>query len=106
MSQAYRLFGVELSPYSLKVRAYFRYKNIPHEWVARDSTNQEEFARYAKLPLVPLRCHAGRAGVCRIPHPSWSILSNSSPEPSIHPSDPTLAFLSALIEEYGDRVGQ
>ena len=43
MSQPYRLFGVELSPYSLKVRAYFRYKNIPHEWIARDSTNQEEF---------------------------------------------------------------
>ena len=27
----YRIFGIELSPYSVKVRSYFRYKRIPHE---------------------------------------------------------------------------
>ena len=104
MSQPYRLFGVELSPYSLKVRAYFRYKNIPHEWIARDSTNQEEFSRYAKLPLVPLVVTPDGKGM-QDSTPILEHFEGLQPEPSIHPSDPTLAFLSALIEEYGDEWG-
>ena len=52
--QPYRIFGAEASPYSIKVRAYFRYKRIPHTWIPRTMANQEEFARYAKLPLIPL----------------------------------------------------
>ncbi len=104
MSQAYRLFGVELSPYSLKVRAYFRYKNIPHEWVARDSTNQEEFARYAKLPLVPLVVTPDGQGM-QDSTPIMEHFEKLQPEPSIYPINPTLAFLSALIEEYGDEWG-
>ena len=101
---SYRLFGVELSPYSLKVRAYFRYKNIPHEWIARDSTNQEEFSRYAKLPLVPLVVTPDGKGM-QDSTPILEHFEGLQPEPSIHPSDPTLAFLSALIEEYGDEWG-
>ena len=31
----YRIFGSELSPYSVKVRSYFRLKGLPHEWIAR-----------------------------------------------------------------------
>src|SRR5215472_18995434 len=54
MAQPYRIFGNELSPYSVKVRSYFRYKQIPHEWIIRSGANQAEFQKYAKLPLVPL----------------------------------------------------
>lgn len=104
MSQAYRLFGVELSPYSLKVRAYFRYKNIAHEWIARDSINQEEFARYAKLPLVPLVVTPDGQGM-QDSTPIMEHFEELQPEPSIYPGDSTLAFLSALIEEYGDEWG-
>jgi hypothetical protein len=49
----YRIFGSELSPYSVKVRSYLRYKNIPYEWVIRGSSNMEEFSKLAKLPLIP-----------------------------------------------------
>ncbi|MBY0276681.1 glutathione S-transferase family protein [Candidatus Binatia bacterium] len=100
----YRIFGSELSPYSVKVRSYFRYKQIPHEWTVRSSANEEEFRKYAKLPLVPL-----------VVAPDGSALQDSTPilehyearfpEPSIHPSDRALAFLSALLEEYGDEWG-
>ena len=104
MAQPYRLFGVELSPYSLKVRAYFRYKDIPHEWIARDSSNQAEFERYAKLPLVPLVVTPDGKGI-QDSTPIMDHFENLQPEPSIHPSDPALAFLSTLIEEYGDEWG-
>ena len=97
----YRIYGAELSPYSVKVRSYFRYKNIPHEWIVRDRSRMEEFQRYAKLPLIPL-----------VVTPEGDGLQDSTPiidkmealyaAPPIHPSDPALGFLSALIEEYAD----
>jgi glutathione S-transferase len=104
MGEVYRIFGSELSPYSVKVRAYFRYKKIPHTWIPRDTTNQAEFEHYAKLPLIPL-----------VVTPDGRGLQDSTPiiehfearysEPALQPADPTLAFLSALIEDYGDEWG-
>jgi glutathione S-transferase len=97
----YRIFGAELSPYSVKVRSYFRYKGIPHEWVVRDTAHQAEFERYAKLPLIPLVVAAdGQA--FQDSTPIIERFEREYPEPSIHPPDPALAFLSALIEEYAD----
>ena len=55
MDSAYRIFGSEMSPYSIKVRSYFRYKGLPHEWIARRAENDEEYRRYARLPINPLR---------------------------------------------------
>ena len=54
MSDVYRIFGAEVSPYSVKVRSYFRYKGIPHEWILRSKETMEEFQKYAKLPLIPV----------------------------------------------------
>ena len=51
---AYVIIGSEYSPFSVKVRSYFRYKNIPHEWRQRTLANMAEFQKYAKLPLIPL----------------------------------------------------
>ena len=31
MADCYRIFGAEMSPYSVKARSYFRYKAIPHQ---------------------------------------------------------------------------
>jgi len=49
-TSTYRIFGLELSPYSVKVRSYFRYKAIPHAWIVRNSENAAEYQKYAKLP--------------------------------------------------------
>lgn len=101
MARTYRLFGVELSPYSLKVRAYFRYKRIPHAWIARDTNSQEEYARHARLPLVPLVVTPDGQGM----QDSTPIIDHFEarvPDPPLHPADPCPAFLSALIEEYAD----
>ncbi len=100
----YRIFGSELSPYSVKVRSYFRYKKIPHEWILRSSANQEEFQRYAKLPLIPLVVTPEGQGL-QDSTPILEHFEKLHPEPSIHPADPALAFLSALVEEYADEWG-
>jgi glutathione S-transferase len=104
VAHVHRIFGSELSPYSVKVRSYFRYKKIPHQWMVRDSTNEAEFRQHAKLPLIPL-----------VVTPDGRVLQDSTPiiehfeascaEPAIQPPDPARAFISALIEEYADEWG-
>lgn len=104
VSGVLRVFGSELSPYSMKVRSYLRYKGIAHEWLPRSPANQAEFQKHAKLPLIPL-----------VVTPDGEGLQDSTPiierfeatafERSIVPDDPALAFLSALLEEYGDEWG-
>jgi len=100
----HRIFGSELSPYSVKVRSYFRYKKIPHEWVLRSSANQEEFQRYAKLPLIPLVVTPDGQGF-QDSTPILEHFEKLHPQPSIHPAEAALAFLSALVEEYADEWG-
>jgi glutathione S-transferase len=100
----YRIFGSELSPYSVKVRSYFRYKGLPHEWIIRSAANMAEFQRHAKLPLIPLVLTPdGRA--LQDSTPIIEHLEGVHPEPWIHPPDPISAFVSALLEEYGDEWG-
>jgi glutathione S-transferase len=100
----YRIFGIELSPYSVKVRSYFRYKGIPHEWVVRHLGNMEEFQKHAKLPLVPLVITPEGVGL-QDSTPILEQLEQRFPAPSIEPPDAALGFLSALIEEYADEWG-
>jgi glutathione S-transferase len=88
----------------VKVRSYFRYKPIPHEWVVRSQENAAEFRQYARLPLIPLVLTPNAEGL----QDSTPILGHFEalhPEPSIHPPGTALAFLSALIEEYADEWG-
>lgn len=104
MSNLYRIFGMELSPYSVKVRSYFRYKKIPHEWIVRSIEVMDEFNRYAKLPLIPLVVTPdGKA--MQDSTPIIEKIEAVVPEPALQPADPVLAFLSALVEEYGDEWG-
>jgi len=104
MANAYRIFGIELSPYSVKVRSYFRYKRIPHEWVVRGAAQMAEFQKYAKLPLIPLVVTPDDQGL-QDSTPLLERMERLFPEPGIHPEDPALGFLSALLEEYGDEWG-
>lgn len=104
MSTVHRIFGSELSPYSVKVRSYFRYKNVPHEWLPRSPANQTEFQKYAKLPLVPLVVTPEGEGM-QDSTPIIERFEKAHSDPSIVPAEPALAFLSALLEEYGDEWG-
>jgi glutathione S-transferase len=101
MTAPFRLYGAELSPYSVKVRSYLRFKGLAFEWLERSAARQEEFNRYAKLPLAPLLVDANDTAL-QDSTPMIEALEAEFPEPSIIPDDPALAFLSALIEDYAD----
>ncbi|MEJ0024880.1 MAG: glutathione S-transferase family protein [Rhizomicrobium sp.] len=104
MAGVYRIFGSEMSPYSVKVRSYFRYKAIPHEWIARRPAVEEEYKKYARLPIVPTVATPDDEGI-QDSTPILERLEAAYPEPSIHPADPALKFLSRLFEEFGDEWG-
>lgn len=101
MTAPFRLFGAELSPYSVKVRAFLRFKGLEFEWLERSNARQEEFARYAKLPLAPVLVDADDNAV-QDSTPMIEALDAQYPEPTITPDDPTLAFVAALLEDYAD----
>ena len=104
MSKTYRIYGSEMSPYSVKVRSYFRFKRIPHEWIPRGADNDDEYRRFSRLPIIPTVATPDDEGL-QDSTPIIEAIESRFPEPSIHPSDPALAFLSALVEEFGDEWG-
>ena len=101
MSKQYKIFGAELSPYSVKVRSYFRYKGISHKWLIRGPSNQKEYIKYAKIPIIPLVVSPSMEGF-QDSTPIIDMMENLYPEPSVYPEDETLKFLSILLEEYAD----
>ena len=104
MSEQYRIYGAELSPFSVKVRSYFRYKGIPHQWIVRSAETMADYQKYAKIPIIPLVVSPAEEGL-QDSTPIIDGLEQKFPEPSIHPSDPTAAFVSVLLEEFGDEWG-
>jgi glutathione S-transferase len=104
MADNYRIIGAEMSPYSVKVRSYFRYKAIPHQWVLRSAASQAEFEKYARMPIIPLVVTPEGTGI-QDSTPIIEGMEKLHPVPSIHPGDPVAGFISALIEEFGDEWG-
>jgi glutathione S-transferase len=101
MTAPYRLYGAELSPYSVKVRSYLVFKNADFRWLPRSNARQEEFARYAKLPLIPVIVDADER-VLQDSTPIIEILETELGGQSIAPADPAVALLAMLIEDYAD----
>jgi glutathione S-transferase len=104
MADGYRIIGAEMSPYSVKVRSYFRYKDIPHQWILRNAASQVEFEKYAKMPIIPLVVTSDGTGI-QDSTPIIDQIEKLHPETSIHPAEPVTQFISALIEEFGDEWG-
>jgi len=101
MNAPFRLYGADTSPYAAKVHAYLRFKGLEFTWLNRSQARQEEFARYAKLPLSPVLVDANET-VMQDSTPTIEALERLYPEPSIIPDDASLAFIAALIEDYAD----
>ena len=101
MGAAYRLFGAETSPFSIKVRSYLRYKKLPFDWIAKGYGTDEEFRSLAKSDALPMLVSPA-GGVA---HDSSVILSKieaGRPKQSATPDDPACQALSLLLEDYAD----
>ena len=96
----YVLHGLNPSPYSVKMRAILRYRRIPFAWQA--TGNPREVAVAAGLPpVIPV-----------LVFPDGTAMNDSTPLAyalerahagrSIVPDDPAHAFLSDLLEDFGD----
>jgi glutathione S-transferase len=99
----YRIVGRPESGYSMKVLAAMRYKGVPHRWLDRFSHNRL-YQAHAGVQLIPLVFLPGGEAM-QDSTPILELLEQRHPEPSIHPPDPALRFLSELLEEYGDEWG-
>lgn len=99
--ERFELMGIEPSPYTVKVQSYLRFKDIPFDWVTRNLKTEKRFQRHARVQLIPMLFFPGGEAM----QDSTLImerLEGAFPDPSMHPEDPALRFLSDLLEEFGD----
>ena len=101
MSEQYLIYGAELSPYSVKIRAYFRYKEIPHKWIIRDQKSNVEYKKFAKLPIVPLVVTPEKTGL-QDSTPIIKLLEHEYQNNSVSPPETHTAFVARILEEYAD----
>lgn len=104
MTNKYKLIGADLSPYSIKVRSYLRFKGIDHQWKVGGPSKKGDFGKYGKLPIVPLLITPEGEG-WQDSTPIMDKLEAKFPEPAALPNNTALSFLSQLLEEYGDEWG-
>ena len=102
MSYSYIIYGSENSPYSVKVRAYARFKGIPFEW--KNARTSPGYHDVAKIPIIPaVRAPDGSGMQDSTPiMERWDKDFPSTPDTSAHPNCPVLRFVSILLEEFGD----
>ncbi len=98
------LAGQYGSPYTLKMRGVLRYRHIPFRWMLRDSKWDDLPA--PPVPIIPVIAFPNDNGT------HGELMVDSSPQimrlegdyegRSTVPSDPALAFIDVLIEDFGD----
>jgi glutathione S-transferase len=96
----YTLHGIGPSPYSVKMRALMRYRRIPFVWTGTGFPRDVAVANNLP-PVIPV-----------LQFPDGRFMNDSTPlayalerehkERSVIPDDPALAFLSDLLEDFGD----
>ncbi len=98
------LAGQYGSPYTLKMRAVLRYRHIPFRWVLRDSKWDD--IPTPPVPIIPVIVYPnpdGSHGEATVDSsPQIMRLEDEFEGRSVVPIDPALAFVDALIEDYGD----
>ena len=99
-----RIVGMPGSPYSRKVRAVLRYRRVPHVWVHQGSPEARGLPqpRVALLPQLILRGPDGAPEAAIDSTPLIRRLEGLYAARAVIPPDPVMAFVDALLEDYGD----
>ncbi len=94
-----RVLGPEESYFTGKLEAYLHFKEIPFERVPKAPDRElQQRTGVRQVPAVELA--DGRWMTDTTPIIAW--LETQFPEPSVIPEDPLQAFVSWLVEDYGD----
>ncbi|HYC64535.1 MAG TPA: glutathione S-transferase family protein [Reyranellaceae bacterium] len=96
----YTLHGFNPSPYSVKMRALLRYRRIPFVW-QQVGWPRDLAVKNNLPPVIPI-----------LTFPDGRVMNDSTPlayalerehkERSVIPDDPALAYISDLLEDFGD----
>jgi glutathione S-transferase len=96
----YTLHGIAPSPYSVKMRALLRYRRIPFVWTGLGYP-RDIAVKHNLPPVIPI-----------LEFPDGRFMNDSTPlayalerehkERSVIPDDPALAYVSDLLEDFGD----
>ncbi len=98
------LAGQYGSPYTLKMRSVLRFRRIPFRWVLRDSKWDD--LPDPPVPIIPVIAFPddeGRHGELMVDSsPQIMRLERDHEGRSVVPTDPALAFVDELIEDFAD----
>ena len=101
MEEPIRISGAPGSPYTRKMLAVLRYRRIPHRTITRGSP-EDAATPEPRVPIIPVLRFPGETGVRVDSTPLIAALDEGWPERRLIPADPALAFLDALVEDFGD----
>jgi glutathione S-transferase len=100
-----KLVGGFGSPYSRKMRAVLRFRRIPFRWIMRGSADDVGIPEVpvALIPVLVFPGEGGRGDEAMIDS-TFQIkrLEKMFTSRSIIPTDPAIAFLDAMLEDYAD----
>ena len=97
----YILYGVEASPYTVKLRAALRYRRLPYRWVCR-FVQMYELLAHVRPQLTPaLRFPGGEIRTDSTPILE-ELEERHGPDRSLLPERPRDRFLAWLIEDMAD----
>ncbi len=102
----YKVIGSLSSPFSVKMRAIMRYRRLPHDWILNTGEWQER-TKHVRPPIIP------KINFPEDDYDTWHVdssplayaLEDRHADRSIIPDDPAHAFLSHLLEDFGDEWG-
>ena len=107
----FQIFGGPASPYSMKLRAVFRYRRIPHYWLVPQSGFTGE-GRLGEGSSDSLLNRAAKGVVPVVMYPNGEFKFRLTPimleleslysRRSIIPPSPSIAFIARLIEDMAD----